>query len=297
MRLSRAVIASLALGSAARAQPQATNIDIRLREGTNIAAAVSPDGRSIAFDLIGRIWVIPRVGGSATALTAPLDESRQPVWSPDGARIAFQSYRDGTWHIWSIANDGSDPQQHTFGTFDDREPDYTADGRIVLVPEAFDTVMAGRDTAIGRIGAFSAPAPIVRTRMPVGRAMAAGLVQTGQDLDLVVATIRGLMAGRVSPKDLAGPIGIGQISGQAARQGLAELLWLIAVISVNLAVFNLLPVPVLDGGHLVFLLVEAVRGRPLTLETRYRFMQVGMGLLLLLVVFVFYNDIRRLVGF
>ncbi|MEX1051351.1 MAG: site-2 protease family protein, partial [Gemmatimonadales bacterium] len=102
--------------------------------------------------------------------------------------------------------------------------------------------------------------------------------------------------GRVSPNELLGPIGIGQISGQVARQGLAELLWLIAVISVNLAVFNLLPVPVLDGGHLVFLAVEAIRRKPLSIETRYRFMQVGMFLLLMLVVFVFFNDIRRLVG-
>jgi Tol biopolymer transport system component len=123
-------LAALALASVVHAQ--STNVDIHLKEGTNIAAAVSPDGRTIALDLIGRIWVIPRAGGSATPLTAPLDESRQPAWSPDGSRIAFQSYRDGTWHVWSIARDGSDPRQHTFGPFDDREPDYTNDGRIVF---------------------------------------------------------------------------------------------------------------------------------------------------------------------
>jgi Tol biopolymer transport system component len=129
MRLPSAVLA-IALGSTASAQT--TNVDVRLKEGTNIAAAVSPDGRTIAFDLIGRIWVMPRAGGAATALTAPLDESRQPAWSPDGSRIAFQSYRDGTWHVWSVARDGSDARQHTFGAFDDREPDYANDGRIVF---------------------------------------------------------------------------------------------------------------------------------------------------------------------
>jgi Tol biopolymer transport system component len=123
----------LALAMAATlAHAQSSNVDIHLREGTNIAAAVSPDGRSIALDLIGRIWVIPRAGGSATAITGPLEESRQPVWSPDGTRIAFQSYRDGTWHIYSMARDGSDVRQHTFGSFDDREPDYTADGRTIV---------------------------------------------------------------------------------------------------------------------------------------------------------------------
>jgi len=130
MRISLAAIALCALSSIAGAQN--TNVDLHLREGTNIAAAVSPDGRTIAFDLIGRIWIVPRAGGAATALTEPLDESRQPTWSPDGSRIAFQSYRDGTWHIWSIARDGTDPRQHTFGAFDDREPDYTADNRIVF---------------------------------------------------------------------------------------------------------------------------------------------------------------------
>jgi len=130
MRISLAAIALCALSSVAGAQN--TNVDLHLREGTNIAAAVSPDGRTIAFDLIGRIWIVPRAGGAATALTEPLDESRQPTWSPDGSRIAFQSYRDGTWHIWSIAQDGSDPRQHTFGAFDDREPDYAADNRIVF---------------------------------------------------------------------------------------------------------------------------------------------------------------------
>ena len=132
MRLHSLLFPLCACALTAAARAQSAVVDIRLREGTNIAAAVAPDGRTIAFDLLGQIWVIPRAGGAATALTAPLDESRQPVWSPDGARIAFQSYRDGTWHIWSIARDGSDPRQHTFGEFDEREPDYTANGRAIV---------------------------------------------------------------------------------------------------------------------------------------------------------------------
>jgi Tol biopolymer transport system component len=130
---TRAPLSLLALAVAyGSAGAQGTNVDLRLREGTNIAAAVSPDGRTIAFDLIGRIWVIPRAGGTATALTGPLEESRQPVWSPDGSRIAFQSYRDGTWHIYSMTANGSDVRQHTSGAFDDREPDYTGDGQTIV---------------------------------------------------------------------------------------------------------------------------------------------------------------------
>ena len=130
MRLQTAVL-TLALPGAALAQA-APMREVRLTQGTNIAAAVSPDGRTIAFDVVGRIWTMPRAGGVATAITAPLDESRQPVWSPDGSRIAFQSYRDGTWHIWSVARDGSDARQHTSGGFDHREPDYSGDGRSLV---------------------------------------------------------------------------------------------------------------------------------------------------------------------
>ena len=124
------ILCALAIATAAPAQ--STVVDLHLHEGTNIAAAVSPDGKTIAFDLLGRIWVMPRDGGAATALTGPLEESRQPVWSPDGARIAFQSFRDGNWHIWSIAANGGDVRQITFGAFDEREPDYTADGHTIV---------------------------------------------------------------------------------------------------------------------------------------------------------------------
>ncbi len=122
----------LAIGLPAVVHAQTRAIDIRLREGTNIAAAVSPDGRTIAFDLVGRIWTMPAAGGVATVLTDLLAEARQPTWSPDGSRIAFQSYQDGTWHIWSIAANGSDLRQHTIGAFDDREPDYTGDGKSIV---------------------------------------------------------------------------------------------------------------------------------------------------------------------
>ncbi len=122
----------LALGFAPIAHAQTRAVDLHLREGTNLAAALSPDGRTIAFDLVGRIWTMPAAGGTATVLTELLAEARQPTWSPDGSRIAFQSYKDGTWHIWSIARDGSDLRQHTLGAYDEREPDYTADGRSIV---------------------------------------------------------------------------------------------------------------------------------------------------------------------
>ena len=111
---------------------QTRHVDLRLTEGTNVAAALSPDGRTIAIDLLGRIWTLPRTGGTAKVLTDEFGDARQPAWSPDGKRIAFQSYRDGTWHIWTVAADGSSLRQHTVGEFDHREPDWSRDGTSLL---------------------------------------------------------------------------------------------------------------------------------------------------------------------
>jgi len=93
---------------------------------------------------------------------------------------------------------------------------------------------------------------------------------------------------------LGGPILIAQMAGQQAEKGLLELINFIALISVNLAVLNLLPIPILDGGHIMFFLVEAVLGRPLGVKKIEMAQKVGMLLLLVLMAFVFYNDIMRL---
>ena len=81
-------------------------IEVTLREGTNMALALSPDGQTIAIDLQGRLWTLPVGGGSARALTDELGDVRQPSYAPDGDRVAFQSYRDGTWHIWAVGAKG-----------------------------------------------------------------------------------------------------------------------------------------------------------------------------------------------
>ena len=105
-----------------------------------------------------------------------------------------------------------------------------------------------------------------------------------------------LVTGRSSAREIGGPIMIGEISGRAARAGLWELLGFMAVISVNLAIFNLLPIPVLDGGHLLFLLVEGLRGgRPLTVQQRLRFTSVGMFFVLALMVWAVGNDLLRVI--
>jgi regulator of sigma E protease len=93
---------------------------------------------------------------------------------------------------------------------------------------------------------------------------------------------------------LGGPIRIAEVSGDAAQQGLSSLVWLIAVLSTSIGLINLFPIPILDGGHLMFYAIEFVRGRPVG-ETSIRVgTMIGLSLVLLLMVFATYNDLVRL---
>lgn len=116
----------------AAAHAQDRDVRVTVSEGTNMAAAVSPDGSQMVLDLQGTLWVMDAGGGEARAITDMYYDARQPQWAPDGSRIVFQSFRDGNWHIWSIAPDGSDPVQHTFGPYDEREPAYSPDGNSIV---------------------------------------------------------------------------------------------------------------------------------------------------------------------
>ncbi len=129
--ISLALALILLVESAAAAQ-QSRQVRVTITEGTNMAAALSPDHRTVAIDLQGRIWTLPVTGGEATPLTDELGDARQPTWGPDGRRVAFQSYRDGNWHIWSVATTSGQLTQHTFGPYDDREPHWSSDGRHIV---------------------------------------------------------------------------------------------------------------------------------------------------------------------
>jgi regulator of sigma E protease len=153
----------------------------------------------------------------------------------------------------------------------------------------------GKPQAIGRIGV--AVAGSFRTEpLTLGQAVVEGWHSTVSASTQIVRTVRGLFSGRISRREVGGPILIGQLAGESARLGLDAFLAFMALISINLAVLNLLPVPVLDGGQFLFLLAEAVVRRPLPLKLRERLTMVGLVLIVLLMGLAFSNDIRRLFG-
>jgi len=119
------------------------------------------------------------------------------------------------------------------------------------------------------------------------------VIQTYDIAALTIKSVVKLIQGTLSPKTLGGPILIAQLAGQQAKEGMANLVFFMALISINLAILNFLPIPVLDGGHLLFFFIEAVIGRPVSIRVREIAQQAGIFVLILLMIYVFYNDITR----
>jgi len=153
----------------------------------------------------------------------------------------------------------------------------------------------GTTVAVGRIGVALA-SDYLSEPLTLGQAAVEGWHATVGTTTQIVRTVRGLFTGRISNREVGGPILIGQLAGESARMGLDPFLGFMALISINLAILNLLPVPVLDGGQFLFLAAEAVVRRPLPLKLRERLTMVGLVLIVLLMGLAFSNDIRRLFG-
>lgn len=126
------------------------------------------------------------------------------------------------------------------------------------------------------------------------QALYEGVARTAEMSWLTVKSIGKMVTGALSPKNLSGPLTIAQVAGDSANSGWYAYFSFLAYLSVSLGVLNLLPIPVLDGGHLVYFLVEAVRGRPVSEASQMQGIRIGMALLMGLMVFAFYNDVMRL---
>ena len=146
---------------------------------------------------------------------------------------------------------------------------------------------------IGMIGAGLAPYPVRVVEPGFGEAFVLSLEQNYEWSGLIFQTLVGLFTADTSPTQLVGPVGIAQMSGDMAEIGFVALLSLMSMISLNLGILNLLPVPILDGGHIMIMALEGVSRRDFSTQAKERMLLVGFVMLMTLMVTVIYNDLTR----
>jgi len=148
----------------------------------------------------------------------------------------------------------------------------------------------------GQLGIERTPSPDEKHFQPVGPipALTIGVQRTWFVIERTLAYIGGVVSGREAADQLGGPIRIAQVSGQVASEGLPALFSLAAVLSVSIGLLNLFPVPLLDGGHLLFYGIEAARGKPLSERAQEVGFRIGLAIVVMLMIFATYNDILHL---
>ncbi|HYW08894.1 MAG TPA: RIP metalloprotease RseP [Longimicrobium sp.] len=153
----------------------------------------------------------------------------------------------------------------------------------------------GKRVEVGKLGVGRQPPEYRHRRVGVLEGIGMGFTETWDRTRALVTGLRELITGEASARNMGGLITIAQVSGETAKLGISTFIAFLAFFSINLAVLNLLPIPVLDGGHLMFLAIEAVRGRPLSIETRIRLSQLGLLMVVALMVWANGNDVVRVV--
>ncbi len=166
---------------------------------------------------------------------------------------------------------------------------------VTLIPELLEE----NGQRIGRVGVgvkpYTMPEDMIRSyNYSVAGAFVAGVNKTWETSGFVLLSVKKLILGEISTKNLSGPITIAKVAGSSAESGLRSFIGFVALLSVFLAVFNLLPIPVLDGGHLFYYFIEVIKGKPVSDKVQMLGYQVGLFLVISLSVLALYNDIMRL---
>ena len=162
---------------------------------------------------------------------------------------------------------------------------------LAVVPERLDN---GRGQVQYRLGFNNKRPPVTIKHLPLGQATVESIRENRSDSTLIMRVLKGMFTRRVSVRSLSGPVGIAQQIDMAAQTGWWTLVRLMSTISLNLGIFNLLPMPLLDGGMIIFLLIEAAIRRDLNQTVKERVYQVAFVCLILFAAFVLFNDITKL---
>ena len=164
---------------------------------------------------------------------------------------------------------------------------------IVVVPKAIHSL----DSIVGRIGVGPANHVDVVVRLGAGEAINRAVEATWLLSKLTVGMIIQMVQGKESTKNIGGPLSIAKYAGASAQYGLTAFLTFLAILSISLGILNLLPIPVLDGGHLVYFIIEAIKGGPVSEAFMYRSQQLGFAVLAVLISFALYNDVLNIFKF
>ncbi|ALA57835.1 RIP metalloprotease RseP [Nitrospira moscoviensis] len=164
---------------------------------------------------------------------------------------------------------------------------------LTVTPTAEKVTVNGQTVEVGKIGISGPGRSLMRSDNPL-EAVYHGLEATWGWTELTTIGLYKMIVGDISSKNIGGPLTIANISGEAASQGASSVVFLIAILSINLGVLNLLPIPILDGGHLLFFLIEGILRKPLGERQRELAQQVGLVLLVGVMIFAFWNDLERI---
>jgi regulator of sigma E protease len=246
----------------------------------------------VAFSLVFALYGAgtptdkPKIGGVMAGMPAAIAglKAGDTVQAIDGTEIA-------TWDEMSQKVRASQGAQLTLRV---QRADGTVENLAITPEERPERSAFGEE--IGKAYLIGIERFVEIEPVPLSSAVGLGAYQTWFWVKMTLLSVVKIFQGAVSARDLGGPILIVQAAGQQAELGLEYLIRFVGLISVNLGVLNLLPIPVLDGGHLLFFFFEALRGQPLAVRHREMAQQVGLFLLLALMVFVFFNDISRIVA-
>jgi regulator of sigma E protease len=166
--------------------------------------------------------------------------------------------------------------------------------RFSVVPEKQEDVNVFGETVDRHVIGIRGTGEVFHQPLNPFQALGRSIADTVGLVKLTIVSVGKMISGSMSADNLGGPIMIAQMAGEQAKAGAVNFVWFIALLSVNLGIINLFPIPVLDGGHLVFFGIEAVTGKQVSDRLREKMIQFGAALLVALMVFVFYNDILRI---
>ena len=273
-------------------------VALRVQSTNALERPVLLDLQSVSIDDLAEKDLLRSIGITPKQLVLP------PIvgdLQPEGAAVRA-GLKGGDRILAVDAN--AIPDWSTFVAYIRARPDQLVnvkinrDGQVMQLPLRTDKKDAGDGKIIGYIGAGNqlGQSLLARESYTFIPALAMALARTWDMSWLTLQMLGKILTGEASYRNLSGPVSIAQYAGESAQNGVAAFLWFLGIVSVSLGVLNLLPIPLLDGGHLMYYLIELVRRRPVPEAVQAIGQQIGLALLLGLMVLVFYNDLSRLMG-